>query len=330
MMHRRATPDGPHDHEHAHGHARPVWRPNLWLWTLAALAAWAATGIYVVQPNERAVVWRCGRILPELGLPGMHCGLPWGIDRVTRLKISEQKRVGIGLSLEDRNLGRTVDPRRAECLAGDRNLIAISAIVQYDILDAKAYLVRTADVSLAIENLATAELSAAIACRDVDDILTLGRIEIQQQVLTALKERLSAWEHSGRGLGVQIKAVTLETVAPPQEVEEAFRDVISAREDCQRAINEAQGYAADLVPKARGEAERIRLEAEGSATEMRERARGEADRFDRMATQLASGRDVTVRRLVLETLEEVLPRLKKIVLDDRAQKQLDLGIIEDQ
>ena len=109
-MHRRATPDHDHDHEHPHGHARPGWRPNLWLWMLAALAAWAATGIYVVQPNERAVVWRCGRILPEPSLPGIHCGLPWGIDRVTRLKVYEQKRVGIGLSLDDRNLGRAVEP----------------------------------------------------------------------------------------------------------------------------------------------------------------------------------------------------------------------------
>ena len=311
MMHRRATPDHHHDHEHAHGHARPGWRPNLWLWTLAALAAWAATGIYVVQPNERAVVWRCGRILPEPSLPGIHCGLPWGIDRVTRLKVNEQKRVGIGLSLEDRNLGRAVDPRRAECLAGDRNLIAISAIVQYDILDAKAYLIRTADVSLAIENLATAELSAAIACRDVDDILTLGRLEIQQQVLAALKARLAQWEGEGRGLGVQINSVTLETVRPPQEVDEAFRDVISAREDRQRVVNEAQGFAAALLPSARGEAERIRLEAQGSAAETIERARGEADRFNRIVAQLASGREVTAERLILETLEEVLPRIEE-------------------
>jgi membrane protease subunit HflK len=326
MMHRRATPDRPHDHEHAHGR----WRPNLRLWTLAALAAWAATGIYVVQPNQRAVVWRCGRILPEPTLPGIHCGLPWGIDRVTRLKVYEQKRVEIGLGPEDRNLGRTVAPRGAECLAGDRNLIAVSAIVQYDILDAKAYLVRTADVPLAIENLAAAELSAAIACRDVDDILTLGRLEIQHQVFAALKTRLAQWEGEGRGLGVQINSVTLETVRPPQEVDEAFRDVISAREDRQRAVNEAQGFAAALLPTARGEAQRIRWEAQGSAVETVERARGEADRFDRMAAQLASGRKVTAERLILETLEEVLPRLKKIVLDDHAQKQIDLGVIEDQ
>ena len=90
---------------------------------------------------------------------------------------------------------------------------------------------------------------------------------------------------------MQINSVTLETVRPPQEVDEAFRDVISAREDRQRVVNEAQGFAAALIPSARGEAERIRLEAEGSAAETVERARGEADRFDRMVAQLGSGRD---------------------------------------
>ncbi len=329
-MHRRATPDHHHHHEHPHGHARPGWRPNLRLLSLAALVIWIATGVYIVEPNQRAVVWRCGRILPELTLPGIHCGLPWPIDRVTRLMPYEQKRVGIGLSLDDRNLGRAVDPRRAECLAGDRNLIAISAVVQYEIRDAKAYLVRAADVPLAIENLATSELSSAIASRDVDDILTLGRLEIQQQVLAALKKRLSKWTDEDRGLGVEINAVTLETVRPPQEVDEAFRDVISAREDRQRAINEAEGQAAALIPAARGDAGRIRMEAAGSAAETVERARGDADRFDRVVAQLGSGRQVTTERLILETLEEVLPRMKKIVLDDKAQKQIDLGVIEDQ
>jgi membrane protease subunit HflK len=329
-MHRRAEPDDSHDYQHRQGRGRPGWRPTVWQLALAALAVWAATGVYVVQPDQRAVVWRCGRILSDPGVPGIHFGLPWGIDRVTRLKIYEQKRVGIGLSLEDRNLGRAVEPRRAECLAGDRNLIAISAVVQYEILDAKAYLVRTADVPAAIENLATAELSAAIASRAVDDIFTLGRLEIQQQVLAAVRERLAQWERKGQGLGVRVNSVTLEAVRPPQEVDEAFRDVISAREDRLRAVNEAEAFAAALLPGARGEAERIRLEAEGSAAEMQEKARGEADRFTRMAAQLGSGREVTVRRLILETLEEVLPRLKKIILDDGARKQLDLGVIEDQ
>ena len=129
---------------------------------------------------------------------------------------------------------------------------------------------------------------------------------------------------------MQINSVTLETVRPPQEVDEAFRDVISAREDRQRVDQRGPRLRRRVDSQRPGEAQRIRLEAEGSAAETMERARGEADRFDRIVAQLASGREVTAQRLILETLEEVLPRLKKIVLDDEAQKQLDLGVIEDQ
>lgn len=330
-MHRRATPDHHHhDRDHPHVHGGTGWRGTVAVVALAALAAWAMSGVYVVQPNERAAVWRFGRILPETMPPGLHVGLPCGLDRVTRLKMYEQKRVGVGLGLEDRSLGRAANPRRAECLAGDRNLIEVSAVVQYEIVDARAYLVRAGDVSATIENMATAELSSQIASRAVDDIFTTGRAEIQQNVLAAVKGRLAHLEKDSLGIGVQINSVTLETVVPPTEVEPAFRDVVAAREDRQRAVNEAEGYAAALLPVARGEAERIGLEAEGAAAETTEKARGEAARFDAMLAELAAGRQLTVRRLVLETLEEVLPRLKKIVVDERQGKPVDLGILEDQ
>jgi membrane protease subunit HflK len=330
-MHRRATPDHHHhDHDHPHVHGGAGWRRFVAFLVLAALVAWAMSGIYIVQPNERAVVWRFGRILPETRPPGLHVGLPYGLDRVTRLKMYEQKRVGVGLGLEDRNLGRTAEPRRAECLAGDRNLIGVSAVVQYEIVDARAYLARAGDVSATIENMATAELSSQIASRAVDDIFTTGRAEIQRNVLAAVKERLDRLDKDGLGIGVQINSVTLEAVAPPTEVEPAFRDVVAAREDRQRVVNEAEGYAAALLPNSRGEAERIRLDAEGAAAEATEKARGEANRFDAMLAELTAGRQLTVRRLILETMEEVLPRLKKIVVDQRSDKPVDLGIIEDQ
>jgi membrane protease subunit HflK len=329
-MHRRAAPDHHHDHDHPHHHAAWPWRRTACFLSVLAAAAWAVSGIYVVQPNERAVVWRCGRILPDTRKPGIHFGLPYGLDRVSRVKMFEQKRVAIGGGLDDRNRGRTAEPRRAECLAGDRNLIEVSAVVQYEIVDAKEYLTRAGDVPAAIENMATAELSSQVAAREVDDIFTTGRTDIQLRVLAALKTRLGRLEQQGLGIGVQVNAVTLELDQPPQEVEPAFRDVAAAREDRQRAINEAEGYAAALRPSARGEADRIRREAEGAAAETTEKARGEADRFNRMLAELAAGRDLTVRRLVLETMEEVLPRLKKIVIDERSGKPIDLGILEDQ
>ena len=330
-MHRRTTPDHHHhDHDHPHIHGGTGWRRVFSLLALAALAAWGISAVYIVQPNQRAVVWRFGRILPETWPPGLHVGLPYGLDRVTRVKMYEQKRVGVGIGLEDRNLGRAAEPRRAECLAGDRNLIEVSAIVQYEIVDARAYLVRAGDVSATIENMATSELSSQIASRAVDDIFTTGRAEIQRNVMTAVKQRLARLETDGLGIGVQMNSVTLEAVTPPTEVEPAFRDVVAAREDRQRAVNEAEGYAAALLPTARGEAERIRLGAEGVAAEAIEKARGEADRFDRMLAELTAGRALTVHRLVLETLEEVLPRLKKIVVDERSDKPVDLGILDDQ
>lgn len=330
-MHRRITPDH-HDHEHHHHHVYRGWgwRRTAWFLAAAALVVWAVSGIYIVEPSERAIVWRFGRILPEPSPPGIHFGLPFGLDRVSRLKMYEQKRVGVGRGAIDRDQGRTAQPRQAECLAGDRNLIEISAIVQYEIIDAKAYLIGAADVSAAIENLATATLSSEISSRSVDDIFTVGRLEIQQKVLGAVRDRLAQLERHGRGIGVQINSVTLETVGPPQEVEQAFRDVIAAREDRQRIINEAQGYAAAVIPTARGESQRIRLESEGSAVDTREKARSDADRFNRMLAELAAGRELTITRLVLETFEEVLPRLKKIVVDDRAGKPIDLGILESQ
>jgi len=132
----------------------------------------------------------------------------------------------------------------------------------------------------------------------------------------------------GYRAGVEITSVSLEDVAPPEEVAQAFRDVTAAREDSQRLINEAQGYANRLSPQARGEAQRTRLEAEAYRDQAIKRAQGDAESFAKMAAQLSDNRPLTVKRLILETMEKVLPRLKKIVLDDRAGGAVDLGLIE--
>lgn len=310
------------DHEHPIG-GGPQRR---WRWV--RLAPWLAlgylaTGFYSVQPNERAVVRRCGKALPGLRAPGLHFGFPYGIDRVSRIKMLELKRVGVGIALADRALGRRAEPRQAEGLTGDRNLILISAVVQYRIADAAAYLFSTRDVPALIEDAAAAALSSVIASMCVDDVLTVQRIAIQNEVLRASQATLENY-----GAGVQVTSVSLEGVAPPQEVAGAFRDVTSAREDRQRAINEAQGYANRLVPQARGEAQRVLLEAEAFAGEVIRKAQGDADHFLKILGQLSDDRGLTTKRLILETMEQVLPRLKKVVVDGNAGRALDLGLIE--
>jgi membrane protease subunit HflK len=271
------------------------------------------------------VVRRFGKALKEVRSPGLHFGFPYGIDRVTRLKVFERKRASVGMSLLERTQGRPIQPQEAECLTGDRNLILVSAIVQYQIRDddPKAYLLNVADVPTLVSNVASSELTSAISSMNVDDVLTVERIAIQNKVMHATQTALDRYK-----AGVKVTSVSLEAVQPPQEVAQAFRDVTAAREDSQRTINEAQGYANRIVPEARGQARSILLAAEGYADEVVKTAQGQAERFTKMAAELASNRELTTRRLILETMERVLPRLKKIVLDDHGAGGVDLGIIE--
>jgi membrane protease subunit HflK len=299
-------------------------RPLRWLTLLPWLAvAYLATGFYSVQPNEKAVVRRFGQAIRPPSEPGLHFGLPYGIDQVTRVKVAELKRVAVGVSLAERVLGRQAEPQQSECLTGDRNLIVISAVVQYRIEDPYAFLFHVANVPALVEGVAAAKLAWVVSSMNVDDVLTVERIAVQNDVLRLANQALL-----DQGAGVEVTAVSLEGAAPPQEVAEAFRDVTSAREDRQRAINEAEGYAYRLIPQARGQAQRLLLEAEGFAAEATQKAQGDAERFLKVARQFAFNRELTVMRLILETMEEVLPRLRKIVVDDKARQDLDLGLIE--
>ncbi len=310
-------------------------------WTLGPwlLAGYLATGLYSVQTSEQAVVRRCGQVLPQVRTPGLHFGFPWGIDRVDKLKVLESKEVQVNAAPAESALGRAIDPRQAECLTGDRNLIRVTAVVQYRIVDPKAYLFQVADlpareggspsqgVSTLVEIVTAAALTSVVAGMKVDDVFDgAQRALIQSQVLRATQAALDRY-----GAGVQLQSVSLPAngIAPPKEVEQAFGDVIAARQDRQRAVNEAQAYADSLLPSARGEAQRVRLESEGYAAEVREKAQGDAQRFLAMLGQLAATRDLTIRRLILETMEEVLPRLKKVVVDAR-NGRLDLGLLEEQ
>lgn len=315
-------------------HPRPSWWLILVLAVPCALLAWAATGIYSVGHNERAIVRRFGKLVPEVRGSGLHVGLPYGIDRVTRLKVFETKRVAVGMALGQRALGRQVEPQQAETLTGDRNLIVVSTVVHYTIRfdpddEAKAakqlaaYLFGVADVPALIRNKAGSALTAVISTMPVDDVLTIGRETIREQVRSRVQADLD-----GHGVEIDVTAVLLEELAPPQEVADAFRDVITARADKDRSINEADGYRNRVVPQARGEAQRLRTESEGYATEVVEKATGDAQRFAQFAAEVAGNRALTGRRLVLETMEEVLPRLNKVILDGKAQRGLDLGIIE--
>ena len=301
------------------------WRLLPWL-----AAAYTLTGFYSVQPNEQAVVRRCGRPLPQVSQPGLHFGFPYGIDRVVKVRVQEQKQVGVGMSRLSsaakapagaanqsgvginqwsRALGRQLQPQEAECLTGDNNVILLSANVQYQIEDVRRYLFSTANVPVQVENSVAGALCEEVSKMEVDDVLTTRRGWLQA--------------------GVRITSVLLdERTEPPQEVADAFRDVTAAREDQQRAINDAQGYAARLQQSAEADADSLLQQAEAFAQQTTLLASSGAERFRWLQAELAEGRELTIRRLILETMEEVLPRMKKIVVDREASETVDLGIMQ--
>src|SRR5581483_9248524 len=299
-----AQPQPLNKHEPAPGAA---WRGRSLLGLL--LVGWLVTGVFVVPADQQAVVTRFGRIENPRVLPGIHMSLPWPLDRVTRLKVRQLQRLVIGGDVTDSVLGRS-QPAVSQFLTGDQNIIHIRAVVQYSVAVPADYLFRAQDVSKLIGCVVESELARRAARRDVDSVLTTEKTEIQDEVRSSAQKRLNQY-----GTGVLVASVNLERISPPAEAADAFRDVASARADAARIYNEALGYANDILPKARGEARQSTEAAEAYKQTKVNQAQGEAARFEMLAREYAKAGEVTSKRLYLETMEEILPKIKKLILD---------------
>lgn len=304
---------------HAAGPPAPSpWRrPRNWLIVLAAI--WLLTGFYLVPADEQAVLTTFGQVTEERVGPGAHVTWPWPVARVYRLKVRQQQRAIIGGSAPDAALGRR-DGRRSQFLTGDQNVINVRAVAQYSVATPREYLFEAEEVNRAVQISVEAELAREIANRSVDDVLTTEKVAIQEAVLSRAQGLLD-----GYSLGVALSAISIEEVAAPPEAADAFRDVSSARSDAARIVSEAQGYANDIVPRARGEATTLLAGAEAYKERAVNRALGDAARFQQLAREYERARTVTERRLYLETMEEILPRFRKTIVDD--DDNLDLTLI---
>ena len=285
----------------------------------AVLLLWLASGTYTVRPDQQAVVTRLGAISSPRVYPGIHYALPWPVDRVFKLKVNQLQRFIVGGDAADGVLGRT-QSLPSQFLTGDQNLISLRVAIQYFVAVPTDYLFRSVDIVKSVGSVAQAELARQIARRSVDDVLTTEKIAIQNEALRRAQARLD--EYSA---GVKLTSVSIETVAPPAEVAEAFRDVASARADTARIIDEAQGYANDIVPKARGEAQQTLEAAEAYRQSKVNEAAGDAARFTAIAAEYAKAPQVTAGRLYTEAMEQVLPKIRKLIVD--ANGNLDLSII---
>ncbi len=284
-----------------------------------ALALWLLCGFYMVPADEQAVETRFGKVVDERVEPGVHYNTPWPLGRVFRLKVRQLQRAVVGGEIVDSVIGMA-DPLQSQFLTGDQNIINIRAIVQYSVATPRQFLFQSQDAQPIILDVVEAELGRQIAARTVDEVLTTEKVAIQEVVRRRAQALLDAY-----GLGVAVSTVSIESVSAPPEAADAFRDVASARADSARIVNEAQGYANDIIPRARGEAHQMLQAAAGYRERSINRASGDAARFESLAVEYSKNPEITRSRLYLETMEEILPRLEKTIIDDAGN--IDLTIV---
>ncbi len=278
------------------------------------VAIWLLSGIYIVRQGHQGVVRRFGKMV-RITEPGPHYHLPRPIERVNTPKVEEVKRMEIGF--------RTIYagpparyrfyPEESLMLTGDENIVDCQIIVQYKIKDAYDYLFKVRgleDLQGALKDAAEVALRQVIGRSAIDDALTVGKSKIEDDTRDLLQKIMDGYES-----GLSITAVKLQTVRPPEEVVAAFDDVVSAKEVKDRFVKQAEGYQEDVIPKARGEAERMIREAEAYKEKRIKMAQGDADRFLEILEEYQKAKDVTKKRLYLETMEEILPGIRKFIID---------------
>ena len=304
--------------------------PHLGKIGLALLAGlYLLSGVYVVNPGEEAVVRRFGRVVQSRVGEGLHYRLPWPLERADKVNISEIRREGIGVTPLEHGL-RLHPPEEVQILTGDENIVNLKVIVQYRVKDPADFLLRVDyDANPLIRNAIKHALTAVGAETRVDELLTVGRTELQRVVQAAGQRTLDEYRS-----GVQLVNLTLQEVIPPKEAADAFRDVASAREERAKAINDAEGYRNSIVPEARGKAERMLREAEGYRADAINRARGDAARFASILDEYRrsageNGAEVTLYRYYVEAMEKVLPRVKKYVVDPKGRSErVNIRVVE--
>jgi membrane protease subunit HflK len=287
-----------------------------WLFLLVILVGiWLATGTYMVGPAEQGVIRRFGK---EIGLtePGLRYHLPWPIETVNVVNLAVVRRVELGFRTEPRY---QIVPEESLMLTGDENIVDAQAIVQYKVKNPSQYLFKVVDPDQALRYGAEVALRSVIGNTTIDDAMTVGRVKVQEGTMTFLQQLLDTYE-----TGLLVTEVKLQVVDPPAQVKDAFHEVVRAREDRERLINEAKGYFEDIIPKARGEVEQMIRAAEAYRERRTIRAQGDAAKFLVIFEEYEKAKEVTEKRLYIETLERVLPQTEKIVIGT----QSDGGLLQ--
>ena len=290
------------------------------------VVVWLISGFYRVQPDEQGVVLRFGA-LHRTAFPGLNYHVPWPVERVIRPAVTRINRVEVGYISPSSDI-RAVElrpsrgvaagardlPEESLMLTGDENIIDINFAVFWRIRDAGQFLFNTRSPEITVKAVAESEMREVIGRTPIQPALTDARARIEADVRRGVQQILDSYK-----AGVEVTQVQLQKVDPPDAVIESFRDVQRATTDAERARNEADTYQNDIVPRARGDAARLVAEAEGARQVSITESTGQAQRFLSVLRAYEAAKDVTMQRLYLETMQNILSTTPSIIVDDRLQ-----------
>lgn len=261
---------------------------------LVAVVVWGFMGFYIVDESERGVVLRFGRVMEAIVPPGLHWNPPL-VDEVNIVNVSRLN-------------AKTYD--NSSMLTTDENIIDIDVTVQYVIEDPKNYVIAVQDPELSLDNAAESAIRHEVGSNFMDQILTTGRAAMADAIEERLQDYMDTYT-----TGIRISQVNVVNAQPPTAVQPAFDDVIRAREDEQRAQNQAQQYANQVIPEARGEAQRQIEQANAYKEQVIAEAEGDASRFDQLLTEYAKAPEVTRERMYIDSIQDVMTASSKIMVD---------------
>jgi membrane protease subunit HflK len=274
------------------------------------LIAWVNSGIYKVQPDEQGVVLRFGKWIATTA-PGLHYHLPNPMESVLYPKVTQVNQLQLATAPGQGGSTSSGDEARdGQMLTGDENIVEAGSSVWWRIKDAGEYLFRVRDPEAALKLSAESALREVIGRTPIQAAMSDKRQQIADQTRELLQSLLDR-QHSG----ILVTQFQLQRVDPPAAVIDAFNDVQRARADQERARNEAQAYANDIIPRARGEAARISQDAEAYKAQVVNLAEGDAKSFLSVYRSYAKAKDVTAWRLYLESVDEVLKKATKVIID---------------
>jgi len=296
---------------------------------VAAALFLIVTGYYQVEPDEVAVVQRFGKFVRTTE-PGPHIKVPFGVEQITKVPVKRQLKMEFGFRTARAAAQTTYAAPSKETIAesqmltGDLNVAVVEWIVQYRIKDPAAYLFRVRDVPETFRYMSEAAMRQVVGDHSVDEVLTIGREAIALQAKAELQRLCELY-----GIGIEVQQLVLQDVNPPSLVKPAFNEVNQAIQEKERAINDAWAEYNKSVPKAKGEAEQAIRAAEGYSLERVNNAEGDAKRFEALQEEYRKAPGVTRRRIYLETLSAILPKVgRKLILDESARGILPLLQLE--